>query len=60
MMWTVCWTDEKGIDQWDRMTKEELISFIKQNENVVEDALIFPPEAEALMMDGLFFKEKYM
>ena len=49
-MWTICYRkDDK--DYWDRLSKEDLVEFIKANLTdedgfVDEDILIFAPESE--------------
>lgn len=47
-MWTIIWTDENGIEHYDRCeSKEELQDVIAENDLWSdEDSLVFPPEAD--------------
>ena len=47
-MWTICYTED-GKDRWDRFfNRKELLAFLKDNPDIDDDALIFPPAADDL------------
>ena len=52
-MWTLCWTDNEGNDIWDRFSSRiQLKSFIDRHELDVDELLIFPPEADDLVVSA--------
>lgn len=52
-MYTICWTNNEGIDHWTRAeTREEAAQYLTEN-NLAgdEDVLVFGPEADDCLMD---------
>ena len=52
-MYTICWTDNEGLDHWTRAeTREEAAQYLTEN-NLAgdEDVLVFGPEADDCLMD---------